>query len=313
MRAAVLVSGVGSVTPFTTPTHACSSGFSAGNSWAYVRDYLVARGIPVFTAPAMTGPGPVQDQSDDLLGPFADGPGALPAEMTINSIDSVHDGGVALSRFMSYLASEHGVREIDVVAHSLGGIFSRNGIREARQGGVPIRFRSLTTLGSPWEPVMLANPPYQPEIACDGLEVCVQTVTALTAVPSVRNIVDFFQPEVFGPWTAEQTGALDDIAVTLVAGTYFAKIDGRKDKWPNDGFVQWRAALAQSVPDSVLPDRVGLSFPLTHSRAESLAVNEPESMGLTWNAAVAGAVAHAIETAGTDRRLPNRFGCPDPD
>lgn len=63
----------------------------------------------------------------------------------------------------------------------------------------------------------------------------------------------------------------------------------------------------------MLPDRVGLSFPLTHSRAESLAVKEPETMGLTWNAAVAGAVAHAIETAGTDRRLPNRFGCPDPD
>ena len=313
MRAAVLVSGVGSVTPFTTPTEACRTGFSAGNTWAYLRDYLVTRGIPVFTAPAMTGPGPVDDQSDELLGPFADGPPALPADMTINSIDSVHEGGVALARFIAYLAEEHGVAEVDVVAHSLGGIFSRNGIREARQAGVPVRFRSLTTLGSPWEPVMLANPPYQPELACDGLEVCVQTVKALIEVPTVRNIVDFFQPDVFDPWTAEQAGALDDVAVTLVAGTYFAKIDGRKDKWPNDGFVQWRAALAQSVPDSVLPDRVGLSFPLTHSRAESLAVQEPESMGLTWNASVAGAVAHAIETAGTDRRLPNRFGCPDPD
>lgn len=313
MRAAVLVSGVGSVTPFTTPTEACRTGFSAGNTWAYIRDFLVTQGIPVFTAPAMTGPGPVEDQSDELLGPFADGPAALPAEMTINSIDSVHQGGVNLAGFLDYLAAEHGVTEVDVVAHSLGGIFSRNGIREARRAGVPVRFRSLTTLGSPWEPVMLANPPYQPELACDGLEVCVQTVKALIEVPTVRNIVDFFQPDVFDPWTAEQAGALDDVAVTLVAGTYFAKIDGRRDKWPNDGFVQWRAALAQSVPDSVLPDRVGLSFPLTHSRAESLAVEEPESMGLTWNASVAGAIAHAITTAGTERRLPNRFGCPDPD
>lgn len=313
MRAAVLVSGVGSVTPFTTPTEACRTGFSAGNTWAYVRDFLVAQGVPVFTAPAMTGPGPVEDQADDLGGPFGQGPAPLPADVTINSIDSVHDGGVHLSRFLAYLSAEHGVAEVDMVAHSLGGIFSRNGIREAQQGGVPVRFTSLTTLGSPWEPVMLANPPYQPEIACDGLEVCVQTVKALIEVPTVRNIVDFFQPDVFEPWSAAQAGVLDGVPVTLIAGTYFAKIDGRRDKWPNDGFVQWRAALAQSVPDSVLPHRVGFSSPLTHSRAESLAVNEPESTGLTWNATVAGVVAHAIATAGTERRLPNRFGCPDPD
>lgn len=310
MRATVLVSGVGSVTPFTTPEHACREGLSAGNTWAFLRDHLGRRGIRVFTAPVMAGPGPVVDQDGELGGPFGDGPPALPDEMTINSIDSVFDAGRALCAFLASLAADHGVSEVDVVAHSLGGIFSRNGLREARDSGVPVRVRSFTTLGSPWEPVMLAVPPYQPEVACDGLEVCIATVTALMSVPTVSAIVDFFQPEVFLPWTQDQIGVLDDVAVTMVGGTYFTKIDGRTDKWPNDGFVQYRAAVATSVSDAVLPDRVAFSFPVTHSRAEALAVGEPEWMSLTWNATIADVVAHAISTAGTAARLPNRFGCP---
>lgn len=312
MRAVILVSGVGSVTPFTTPTEACRTGLSAGNTWAFLRDNLVARGLAVFTAPAMTGPGPAIDQPTPEGGPFGDGPPALPADLTINTIDSVMDGGVRLAAFIDYLHETYGVDEVDVVAHSLGGIFSRNGIREVKASGSPVTVRSLTTLASPWEPVMLALPPYQPAIACDGLEVCIQTVTALMAVPTVRTIVDFFQPESFYAWTADQAGVLDDVPVTLVGGTYFTKIDGRKDKWPNDGFVQYRSAMAQGISDAVLPMRCGFTFPDTHSRFESGLVNEPEYTGITWSAAVADVVAFAVESAGTDRQLPNRLGCPAP-
>lgn len=73
-RAVVLVSGTAATTPFTTPTSACRTGYSAGNTWAYLRDSLVARGFPVYTAPASMIGTPVVATDSLYDGPFGDCP-----------------------------------------------------------------------------------------------------------------------------------------------------------------------------------------------------------------------------------------------
>ena len=77
-RAVVIVSGGAAVSPFTTPDAACTSGLAAGNTDTFLREYLLGPGMRVFTSPAMTGDGPVQDQTG--FGAFGNCPAALPAE-----------------------------------------------------------------------------------------------------------------------------------------------------------------------------------------------------------------------------------------
>lgn len=311
-RVAVMVSGVGSISPYTTPTEACASGLAAGTTDTYVREYLLNEGIEVYTAPVMTGPIEVAPSAtEEEGGPYGDCPAQLGPELTIDSIGSVFTGGENLAAFIGYLNEEFGVTQVDLIAHSLGGIFTRNAIKNLQDTDSPVTVTSLTTLGSPWEPVMLANPPYDPPAACDGLEVCEEIVTALSQIESVRQIVDFFQPESFDAWTAEQVGVLDNIPVTLVAGTYFTKTNGRADKWPNDGYIQYSAATARGVGDDILPMRACFTEPFTHSPSTSALVGAPPESAITWTDQTGLIVAHAIKTAGTDKQLPNRLGCPD--
>lgn len=313
-RAIVMVSGVASVTPFTTPEAACTTGLSAGNTWAFLRDYLVDEGLPVYTAPVMDAPGqPVPQTLDDTArGPFGDCPPQPPLDMTITSINRPIEEGERLANFINWLNTEYGVTSIDVVTHSLGGIFGRNGLNALKRENSPVTVRSLTTLSSPWEPVMLANPPYDPPAACDGLEVCVGIVEGLETVAPAALIVQSFQPYYFDNWTEQQAGVLDGVSVTLVAGTMFTKPGGNPDKWPNDAFVQMSASLARSVPDSVLPQRACFSFPFSHSYSTSLLAGAPPTESMTWNPAIGSVVAYAIRSAGTPQQLPNRFGCPAP-
>lgn len=308
----MLVSGVGAVTPFTTPTDACASGFAAGNTWTFIREYLAAKGFDVYTAPAALGDVAVPAETVDDQGPFAQCPEQLGPELTVNAIDDVARGGKQLAAYINYLNQNFGVTEINLVAHSLGGIFTRHAIKDLADEQSPVKVRSLTTIGSPWEPVMLANPPYQVKKACDGGEICMEVLNALVAVPSVKVIVDFFQPEVFDPWTQEQAGYLDDVPVALIAGTYFTKVGGRKDKWPNDAYVQYSAATARSVSETVLPMRSCYAFPDTHSLFVSRMIGEDDSTGLTWDPAVGEVVAFSITSAGTPQQVPNRLGCPAP-
>ena len=313
-RAVVLVSGVASVTPFTTPEAACTTGLSAGVTWAPMRDYLVAEGFAVYTAPVMDVPGqPVPTSLDDTLrGPFGGCPEQPPFEVTETSINDPQESGKKVAAFIDWLNTEYGITSVDVVAHSLGGIVSRNALRYLKEGDSPVTVRSFTTLSSPWEPVMIANPPYEPEQACDGLEVCIEIVTGLTAIPELAVIVQSFQPEIFGRWTELQEGVLDGVPVTLVTGTMFTKPGGSADKWPNDGYVQYSAGLARTVPDSVLPQRACFTFPFSHSELTSAMAGAPPIEAVNVNPAVMRVVANGIRTAGTPNQLPNRLGCPTP-
>jgi hypothetical protein len=95
-RAVVIMSGGGAISPFTTPTQACSDeeGFySAGNTDTALRDYLLAQGKQVYTAPATYPWGTVADPDPTSFGPFKDCPIVLPESITVMSTGDIDAAG----------------------------------------------------------------------------------------------------------------------------------------------------------------------------------------------------------------------------
>jgi pimeloyl-ACP methyl ester carboxylesterase len=308
-----MISGVASVSPFTTPEHACASGLSAGATNSFIRDYLTEHAIPVFTAPVMVGPGEVPAELPAAQGgDFGECPEQLPADLTVDSTNSVATAGKHLASFLGYLHEQYGVEQVDLIAHSLGGVFTRNAIRELQEQSSPVTVRTLTTLGSPWESSLMANTSDVPAEACGGFALCEVFMADLLAVPTIQQILDFLKPDSINAWNEQQVGVLDDIPVTLVAGTYFTKSAGTETKWPNDGFIQYDAATARNVPDSVLPQRACFSEPFTHSVYTSRYAGDTPSSAITWNDQSGLIVLNAIHSAGTPQQSINRLGCPTP-
>lgn len=313
-RAIVLVSGTASVTPFTTSKEACvgAGSLSAGSTYGFIRDGLVAQGFQVYTAPVSLGGVQVPATADEADGPFSGCPAQLPADVTINSIDSPQLGGERLAAFVNYLNKQYGITQVDLVGHSLGGIFVRNGVRVLKEQNSPVTVRTLTTLSSPWEPVFPANPMDDHEAACDGSQTCLAFVNAVLKVPSAMVIVKALNSAEFDPWTQAQAGVLENIPVTLIGGSYFTKPLGNPDKWPNDGIVQLSASLARNVPDSVIPIRSCFIEPTTHSAFISKELHDDPHTGVTWNDTSVNTIANAVRVAGTPQQLANRLGCPTP-
>ena len=311
----VIVSGLLAISPYTTPTEACATGYAAGNTDTFMREQLLAAGFDVYTAPAMIGGGQVVDQDTPAGGPFGDCPPQLPAELTADpSIDPLKVGK-SIAAFLRYLQTDEGVDEVHLVGHSMGGPFSRVAMAELKASGDGPRVVSLTTVGSPWEPIMIGNfpPTEDPSVACDGNKACLIFQGAALDVPTVvQQMLPFVQAAGFEPWTQQQVGVLDGVPVTLIGGTYFTKEGGSPERWPNDAVVQIDAALAKSVSDEVLPHRTCHSFPDTHSLSVSAIVGEPDQTALTWDPRVTEAIIAGINAAPTALESENRVGCPAP-
>lgn len=313
-RAVVLVSGTAATTPFTTPTRACRSGYGAGNTWTFLRNYLKKEGYRVFTAPASVGGQKVVETDSPYDGPFGDCPTQLPSSMTINGIGSVDRSGSSLQRFVRFLNRKYRITSVDLVGHSLGGMIGRAGIRELRLEKVPVTVRSYTTVGSPWEGTFLAAPPPDPNdpaSVCDGLAVCEAFITSLLSVPGIYMLVSYLAPANESVWNSNQKGFLKGIPVTLIAGDYFTKDGGASSIWPNDAIINKSSALAEATPNDVLPYRRCFSFPLTHSLSVSRAQGIADDTALTWNRDVGEAIAKGIDRAKSALTRPNRIGCPD--
>ena len=312
-RAVVLVSGTAATTPFTTPKSACKTGYSAGNTWAFLRDYLTKRGYKVYTAPASLGGVKVTETSDAYAGPFGKCPKQLPAKMTINAIGPVDRSGSSLARFLKYLQSEYGVKNVDLVGHSLGGFIGRAAIREVRFNGPSMKFTSYSTMGSPWDGTFIAATPPDPSnplSACDGFAVCESFAGSLLAVPGIDMLIAMLNPKNTPAWNADQVGVLDGIPVSLLAGTYFTKAGGTPNVWPNDGVAQLQSAWAQGVSNKLLPHRACYSWPFTHSLFVSKGVGLPDDTSLTWSPLVGAQLKKIFDGAGSALKKPNRIGCP---
>lgn len=310
-RVVVLVSGTAATTPFTTPKHACKTGFSAGNTWEFIREDLTDRGYKVFTAPASINGVKVKETSSENDGPFGKCPDQLAAKMTINSVGPVDRSASSLARFLKYLNKNYGVTNVDLVGHSLGGFIGRAGIREVELNKIPVTFNSYATLGSPWTGTYMAAPPdpADPMSACHGFPVCEAFIGPLMQVPGIDMLIAMLNPKNTPTWNANQKGFLDGIPVSLFAGTYFTQLGGSPDMWPNDGVAQVSSATAEGVPSKVLPHSRCYVYPLTHSLFVSRGINQPDNTSLTWNSDVAADLAKSIDGAAKALKKKNRIGC----
>ena len=295
----VIVSGGDAESPFTTPSAACATGLAAGNTDTALREHLLAAGFTVFTSPAKEGPG--QIESSPGFGGFAGGPPALPASMTVNAVGDIDEAGQALANFLSYLHESHGVAELDLVGHSMGGLFSRAAIRVLAERATPIHIRTLVTIGTPWQGSFAAD------YAAGTID-----LTAANGNPICQTCMQEFKkleaqhPHGAGSqvtrrylddsgWNTRQTGVLDDIPVTLIGGDFITDPTGTPVVFPNDGLVELGSALAAGVSDEVLPHRAGeLIRPDVHSIffADKLGISWQQA--LTWDPVVLDAVAAAI-------------------
>lgn len=297
-RALVIVSGGDAESPFTTPTEACKEGLAAGNTDTALRAYLLAAGYNVYTSPAKEGPGEIE--SSPGFGGFSDGPPALPESMTVNAVGDIDTAGEHLASFLGYLEISVGVEVIDLVGHSMGGLFSRAAIRVLQESGSNLVIRSLTTLGTPWQGAFAAD------YAAGALD-----RSASGDDQTIATIMDKFSElaaqhpggageqvtrgylDVQG-WNDRQAGVLDGTPVTLIGGDHFTLAGGVPEVWPNDGLVALGSALAQGVSTAVLPAATRLTFPAVHSIFFADALGLPWEKGLTWNPEALAAVSSAI-------------------
>lgn len=314
--AVVIVSGGDATSPFTTPDQACATGLAAGNTDTALREYLLKQGYAVYTSPAMAGRGQVTDQTG--FGAFGVCPVTLPENMTVNSTGSIDTAGEHLARFLNWLHTDKGVTEVDFVAHSMGGLYSRAAIRVLATTNSPVKVRSLTTIGTPWQGSYLAD--YAngllPLTDCLGDKLCETGMKGMAdevkrlMAGSGREVNQAFLMGKDG-WNEFQSGVLDRIPVVLIAGQKFTK-QGQVNPavWPNDGIVALQSALAKSVGDPVVPHRRCYTFDDTHSIYVSNMAGLDWKTALTWDPQVFEVVHKAIEDAPKALDGPNREGCP---
>ena len=314
--AVVVVSGGDAVSPFTTNDQACATGLAAGNTNTGIREYLIGKGYTVYTSPAMNGRGQVVDQQG--FGAFGVCPVTLPENMTVNSTGSIDTAGEHLARFINWLNKEKGVTEVDFVAHSMGGLYSRAATRVLATTDSPVKIRSLTTIGTPWQGSYLsdyANDQIQLS-ECKGDKFCESAMTQFkTRVlqlmsGSGREVNKAFMMGK-GGWNEFQSGVLDRIPVVLIAGKKF-NLPGPANPavWPNDGLVAEESALAKGVGDPVLPHRSCHVFDDTHSIFVSDQAGLEWKTALTWDPQVFEVLHQALQDAPTAMESPNREGCP---
>jgi len=293
--AVVLVSGGAAVTPYTEPERAAATGLAAGNTLTALRAHVVSAGVPVFTAPARMGVGTVE--RDAGWQGFDDVPLVLPAEMTVNAVGAVDDAGVALAAFVRWLGAEHGFESVDLVGHSMGGLFSRAAIRELRPDGP--RVERLVTLGTPWDGAVLGD-----AVAGDITEADAHgdpaTTTILAqalayAAAHSQGAAEQVSRRFLRTWNEKQAGVLDGIPVTAIGAGHFAAASEPAQLWPHDGLVSLRSGRADDVPLEVVPVIDRHSFPdHVHSIFFADGFGLPWERALTWDPAVFSVVDSAL-------------------
>jgi len=282
--AVVLVSGGAAVTPFTDTDRGAGSGLAAGNTLTALREHYRSAGRAVFTAPARIGAGAVE--ADAGWQGFGDVPVVLPAELTINAVGTVDDAGVALSAFLRWIGAEYGVSRVDLVAHSMGGLFSRAAIRELAGAGP--RVDRLVTLGTPWDGAVLGDA-VAGDITDGDAHGDPATTTILDqarayAAANSQGAAEQVSRRFLRAWNDAQAGVLDNVAVTAIGAGYFAAATEPEQLWPHDGLVSLRSGRADDVPPAVVPRIDRHSFPdHVHSIFFADGFGLPWERALTWD------------------------------
>jgi triacylglycerol lipase len=240
----------------------------------------------------------------------------LPESMTVMSAGDIDASGEKFARFLSYLNTEYGVTDVDLVGHSNGGLYSRAAIRILKQTDSPVAVRSLTMLGTPNNGSVPGSYTWGEftKDDCLGNAFC-ESFNDAWLKYAEQGDLGLNREDTFkyldGPpgWNNAQVGYLDGIPVTLLAGTYFTAEGGDPRMWPYDGITSRYSAWAEGVSDEVIPWRTCWEAPLTHSVFVSDAAGLPWDTGITWAAVALARVNQAIDEADTALEQPNRQGC----
>jgi hypothetical protein len=300
-EAVVLVSGVESLTPFTTPSPACAG--QEGNAWSpEVAPTLRAAGLAVFTAPVA----PNGESNPSCTG---GGPEVTPA-MEINSDGEVNANGLALARFLSFLAQSYGVQRVQLVAHSDGGLWSRSAMTQELSLAEPSlavpSIMSMTTIGTPQTGSFVAdvgteasNFPCTEKLRCAAIHAIAKDVfenlgeTALYQLSSPFLMTWNPQQQIEGcPITAIAGTADDDTKLFSGASLYYN---------PSDGLVGEASAFdegAAALDGSEIPPAPGLNIVtrLTFPDWHTASLGTPDELS---DPAVAEAALAAVQAGST--------------
>ena len=301
-RAVVIVSGGAAVSPFTTPDAACAQGQAAGSTDTYLRQGLLDAGFTVFTSPATLGGTPAV--TDEGFAGFSQPPHVLPSPLTVNSVGAIDDAGFALANFLEYLKEEFSIDTVDLIGHSMGGLFARAGHSELIKRESPITIGSLATLGSPWQG-SFAGDYSAGEVSIDladgdpvSEEILKQAKDLFEhASQGAGEQVTYEYLNTPGGWNQRHVGELDDVPVLLIGGDYLQREGGSPRMWPHDGLVALSSALALEVGSEVVPNRQMHTFPDVHSIYFADALELPWERGLTWDPEVLEVLVRHLTTA----------------
>lgn len=246
--AALLVSGFDTASPFTSPDPSCDG--KEGPEWSLqggIAPTLKAAGLKVFTAP-------VQQAGEALPAPCSGtGEPTPPSSTTINSNGETDVNGAALAGLIGFLRDSYGVRRLQIVGHSDGGLWSRSAItQDDAYAGVDVL--SLTTLGTPHTGSLVADLAIQldggkcnfsnsiEQLICSGVVEVAQLMLKDLGKVATTELTNGF----LTPWNKQQR--IGSCPVTGIAGnhvTFYLPALGYYT--PNDGAVGVGSALGQKA------------------------------------------------------------------
>ena len=265
--AVVLVSGITTTTPFTTPTAQCSGTDPRGETWSVDGARFAAQGYRVYTAPVNYGAGPVKPDPPT----FSNCPPQLPASMTINSRGDIYADAGALASFIAYLHTQYGVRTIRVVAHSYGGLWTRGAMRLASAAFPGVTMQSITTLGTPHLGSFMADiaegvdPGFcGQDTTCKVIAYLVIAAKDATFEPALSQVTAVSMAQ----WNPGQGSSLNGIPLSAIAGDAVS-LPGITNPYvsPNDVLVGLRSGQAAGLKGpGVIPELSCFApFPDVHS------------------------------------------------
>ncbi len=265
--AVVLVSGITTTTPFTTPSAVCTGRYPRGLTWTYDGARFAAAGYRVYTAPVNYGAGPVKPNPRQ----FSGCPGQLPASMTINSRGDIYANARALASFIAYLHSKFAVNTVRFVAHSYGGLWTRGAMRLASSLFGAVQVQSITTLGTPHLGSFMADIGEAVDPSLCGSDDSCKTLAYLL----IAFRESYFEPAMsqitaaaVAQWNLGQGASLDGIPLTAIGGDAIS-IRGLSSPYisPNDLLVGIESAQAVGLQASgIIPELSCFpAFPDVHS------------------------------------------------
>lgn len=321
-RAVVVIEGGGSAHAFTTPWDACDGGRPP-----YIQE-LVDSGFPVFTAP---GYGNLYTSTFGKTGC----PLQPPFEVQWNTTGYPTQAGQSVLGFLGYLNAMYGYTTFDLIGYSYGGLVARATIAALKRQppadsvapgfsyasaavAADVKVPTLTTMNSPH----LGSPTY--DIASNPAKFTAPVAKAwgrqfadagqgLAVFESVGGAGAIHVLKTEGhakrdsaSWDSQQVGALDGVAVTLIAGNYCGRNCGNATTPPSakpqgrlrtDGTVPVYSQLmlpctascpnppgSVYVPPGMVPGSVVRKvFPTVHSTFDTARLKLSQSLSVSKN------------------------------